>query len=112
MLSPLFILCNSILGLAGVLLTGQKPAPSTTLYAIGALGGVAVGTAIGLRWMSEQATRLVLAAILRLAGFRLIFDKPCDAQAARLRPSQKSPFLSRASPFQKRSRPCENAGVG
>ena len=37
MLSPPFILGNSILGLAGVLLGGQRLAPSATLYAIAAL---------------------------------------------------------------------------
>jgi uncharacterized membrane protein YfcA len=72
-LSPPFILCNSILGLAGVLLGGQRLAPSTTLYAIAALVGAAVGTAIGLRWMSERGTRFALAAILLLAGIRLVF---------------------------------------
>ena len=73
MLSPPFILGNSILGLAGVLLGGQRLAPSATLYAIAALGGAVVGTAVGLRWMSEQATRYALAAVLLLAGVRLIF---------------------------------------
>jgi len=72
-LSPPFILCNSILGLAGVLLSGQRLAPTATLYAVTALVGAVVGTAIGLRWMSEQGTRYVLAAILLLAGIRLIF---------------------------------------
>ena len=72
-LSPPFILCNSILGLAGVLLGGQKLAPSATLYAVAALSGAVIGTAIGLRWMSERGTRYVLAAILLLAGVRLIF---------------------------------------
>ncbi len=72
-LSPPFILCNSILGLAGVLLGGQRLAPSATLYSIAALSGAVIGTAVGLRWMSERGTRLVLAAILLLAGVRLIF---------------------------------------
>lgn len=73
MLSPAFILCNSILGLAGVLIGGQRLAPSAPLYAVAALSGAAIGTAIGLLWMSEQSTRFVLAAILLLAGVRLIF---------------------------------------
>jgi uncharacterized membrane protein YfcA len=71
-LSPPFILCNSVLGLAGVLLGGQRLAPSAMLYAIAALSGAVVGTTIGLRWMSERGTRLVLAVILLLAGVRLI----------------------------------------
>lgn len=72
-LSPPFILCNSVVGLAGVLLAGQKLAPGTVVYAIGALAGAMIGTSIGLRWMSERATRHVLAAILLFAGLRLLF---------------------------------------
>jgi uncharacterized membrane protein YfcA len=71
-LSPPFILCNSAMGLAGVLLAGQMPAPGTSLYAIGALAGALAGTAIGHRWMSERGTRYVLAATLLFAGFRLV----------------------------------------
>jgi uncharacterized protein len=72
-LSPPFILCNSALGLGGVLLAGQKFAPSTFLYLLGALTGAIIGTAVGLRWMSERGTRYVLAAILLFAGIRLLF---------------------------------------
>ena len=71
-LSPPFILCNSLLGLGGVLIAGQKLAPSSFLYSVGALVGAAIGTAIGLRWMSERGTRCVLAAILLFAGIRLL----------------------------------------
>jgi uncharacterized protein len=52
-LSPPFILCNSILGLAGVLLAGQQLAPGTFVYSLAALAGAAIGTAVGRRWMSE-----------------------------------------------------------
>ncbi len=72
-LSPPFILCNSVLGLAGVLLAGQRLAPGSALYAVGALAGAAIGTIIGSRWMSERGTRYVLAAILLFAGIRLLF---------------------------------------
>jgi uncharacterized membrane protein YfcA len=71
-LAPPFILCNSALALLGVLLAGQRPAPGTSLYAVGALAGAALGTAIGERWMSQRATRLVLAAILIGAALRLL----------------------------------------
>ena len=70
-LSPPFILCNSVVGLAGVLLAGQTLAPGTLLYSVGALAGAVIGTAIGLRWMSECTTRYMLAAILLFAGVRL-----------------------------------------
>jgi uncharacterized membrane protein YfcA len=71
-LSPPFILGNSILGFLGAFLAGQHVAPCTLLYGIGALGGAAIGTIIGLRWMSQQATRYTLAGILLFAGIRLV----------------------------------------
>jgi uncharacterized protein len=72
-LSPPFILCNSILGLGGVLLAGQQLSSGTFVYSIAALVGAVIGTAIGQRWMSERGTRYVLAAILLFAGIRLLF---------------------------------------
>jgi uncharacterized membrane protein YfcA len=39
---------------------------------VGALAGTVLGTAIGERWMSQRATRLVLAAILIGAALRLL----------------------------------------
>lgn len=72
-LSPPFILCNSAVGLVGVLLAGQELAPGVLLYCVGALAGAIIGTAIGLRWMSERATRYALAIILLFAGIRLLF---------------------------------------
>jgi uncharacterized membrane protein YfcA len=71
-LSPPFILCNSILGLGGVLLAGQQLASGTFVYSIVALVGAVIGTAIGRRWTSERGTRYVLAAILLFAGIRLL----------------------------------------
>ena len=71
-LSPPFIPCNSVLGLGGVLIAGQKLAPGIFLYSTGALIGAAIGTAIGMRWMSERGTRCVLAAILLFAGIQLL----------------------------------------
>jgi uncharacterized membrane protein YfcA len=62
-----------VVGLVAVLLPGQKPAPGTFLYSVGALAGAVIGTAIGLRWMSERAIRYVLAVILLFAGLRMLF---------------------------------------
>lgn len=72
-LSPAFILCNSIVGLLGVLIAGQRVAPGTLLYSAAMIVGAGLGTSIGLRWMSERATRYVLALILLFAGLRMIF---------------------------------------
>jgi uncharacterized protein len=71
-LSPPFILCNSVVGLAGALLAGQTLAPNAAVYLVCALAGAVIGTVIGLRWMSERGTRYVLGAILLFAGIRLL----------------------------------------
>jgi uncharacterized protein len=72
-LSAPFILANSIVGLVGVSFAGQLPSPHLVLYAAAALCGAVAGTAIGLRWLSQRATRFVLAAILLIAGVQLVF---------------------------------------
>lgn len=71
-LSAPFILGNSITGLAGALMAGQRPSADVGPYALAALAGAVVGTMIGQRFMSERATRYVLAAILLVAGLRLL----------------------------------------
>jgi uncharacterized protein len=71
-LSAPFILSNSIVGLIAVLYAGQFPSPHFALYAGAALAGAIAGTAIGLRWFSQAATRYVLAAILLAAGVQLL----------------------------------------
>jgi uncharacterized membrane protein YfcA len=71
-ISAPFILGNSVIGLMGVLASGQRVPSDAAILAPAALLGAAVGTWIGLRFMSEQATRWVLAAILGFAGARLV----------------------------------------
>ncbi len=71
-LSAPFILGNSITGLVGVLAAGQRPTADVGLYAFAALAGAIAGTMIGQRFMSERTTRYVLAAILVIAGARLL----------------------------------------
>lgn len=73
-ISAPFILANSAIGLAGVLASGQRVPPDAAILAPAALLGAAMGTWIGLRFMSEQATRWVLAAILAFAGARLVLS--------------------------------------
>jgi uncharacterized membrane protein YfcA len=72
-LSAPFILSNSAVGLVGAICVGQKPASATWLYAVAALAGATIGTGVGLRWLSQNMTRYVLAAILALAGLQLLF---------------------------------------
>jgi uncharacterized membrane protein YfcA len=72
-LSAPFILANSAVGLAGALYSGQVPSGQTWLFAIGVLAGAMIGTTVGLRWLSQTATRYVLAAVLGSAGVQLLF---------------------------------------
>jgi hypothetical protein len=71
-ISAPFILANSAVALAAVLAAGQPVAAATPAYAIGSLAGAAIGTTMGLKWMSPRAIRLGLAAILFAAGLRLL----------------------------------------
>jgi uncharacterized membrane protein YfcA len=71
-LSAPVILANSAVGLVGVLFGGQFPSSHFGLYALAALCGAVLGTAIGLRWLGQAATRFVLAAILLAAGIQLV----------------------------------------
>jgi uncharacterized membrane protein YfcA len=72
-LSPPFILVNSVVGLAATLYVGQTPADRAWIYAGAVLAGAIVGTAFGLRYLSQTATRYVLAVILASAGIQLLF---------------------------------------
>jgi len=37
------------------------------------LSSAVLGTTIGLTWLSQQATRIILAGILLVAGMQLVF---------------------------------------
>lgn len=67
-LSPPFIVVNSLASLLGLLLAGQRVPLAAAPFAAAAVVGSAIGTAIGLRWMSAHAIRLVLAGILLVAA--------------------------------------------
>jgi hypothetical protein len=71
-LSPPFILANSMVGLAGALVAGERVASGITAYAVAALGGAALGAAIGTRVMSDRLTRFGLSLVLLVAGVRLL----------------------------------------
>jgi molybdate transport repressor ModE-like protein len=73
-ISPPFILCNSAIGFAGVLLSGQQVAAGKPYYAGAALVGAIAGTAVGLRWLSELSTRRVLGGIPLIAGGAFFFS--------------------------------------
>lgn len=72
LISPPFILANSVIGLAGVTWSGQRASAALPVFALAAVCGAIAGTAIGLRWMNERTTRIVLALVLAAAGVRLV----------------------------------------
>ncbi len=71
-LSAPYILANSLVGFAGVAIVGQRVAPGIALYAVAALIGAAMGSAIATRVMTNRLTRYMLALILVAAGVRLL----------------------------------------
>lgn len=67
-----FILVNSLVALAATLLAGERVTADFGLYAVAAVAGAVAGAQIGHRFLSERATRGVLAAILAGAGLKLL----------------------------------------
>jgi uncharacterized membrane protein YfcA len=70
-LSAPFIVGNSTAGLIGTYYAGQSLAAEFPLYAVVALLGAVLGTALTQR-ITERAVRLILAGIVSIAGFRLM----------------------------------------
>jgi uncharacterized membrane protein YfcA len=69
-----FILVNSLAALAGARLAGEHIVADFALYAVAAVAGAIAGALIGHRFLSEQSTRLVLAAILAGGGLNLVLQ--------------------------------------
>ncbi|CAG0984817.1 hypothetical protein PHYC_01965 [Phycisphaerales bacterium] len=70
--SSLFILVNSLAGLAGLASDGWTPPHGLTwLVAAAALGGL-IGSQLGSRILDQRALRLLLAVVLAIAGAKLI----------------------------------------
>jgi uncharacterized protein len=103
--SPPFILCNSVAGLLGVLSAGQSVAPNAFIYAVGAIAGASIGTQIARRWMSERATRYVLATILVFAGARLLLRCAKAFRHPARYASRGAPGAAYACPASRRSAP-------
>ena len=70
-LSAPFILGNSITGLISVLISGQTIVQEFPVFAVAALLGAAVGSALAFRF-SDKVVRLLLAVIVSFAGIRLL----------------------------------------
>jgi uncharacterized membrane protein YfcA len=71
--SALFILVNSISGLAGHLSSGRTIPSFAWMLAPAAVGGGLLGSHLGSRKFPVRAIQLLLASVLVIAGVKLIF---------------------------------------
>ncbi|TVQ62282.1 MAG: sulfite exporter TauE/SafE family protein [Phycisphaerales bacterium] len=72
--AALFVLINSVSGLSGMAASGWTPHPSLALLAVAAgIGGLA-GSYIGSRRATPRGMCLALAAVLLLAGGKLVLQ--------------------------------------
>lgn len=71
-LSAPFILVNSLAGLAGNLVSLQSLPAALPLYAAAAVLGALLGTQMAIRWLPERILQYLLAAVLLVAGGKLI----------------------------------------
>jgi len=70
--ASMFILLNSISGLAGVAAKGWRPSPTLLVLAVAAGIGGWLGALYGSRRASPSALRLLLACVLLVAGVKLL----------------------------------------
>lgn len=71
--SALFILVNSLAGIAGyVSNTNALPSLIASLFVVAALGG-GIGSYLGSRWFDSITIKRFLVVVLLIAGTKLIF---------------------------------------
>ncbi|MCF8238727.1 MAG: sulfite exporter TauE/SafE family protein [Saprospiraceae bacterium] len=70
--SALFILVNSLAGLAGLMVRGLHLDPHISYMILAAFGGGMVGSYLGARWMGHTWLRYFLATVLLIAAVKLI----------------------------------------
>ena len=68
-----FILFNSISGLLGNITSVSLIPNAIFLYAFAVLGGVIIGTQLGIRVLNENYMKKALGIVLVVAGFKFIF---------------------------------------
>jgi uncharacterized protein len=70
--SSAFILLNSVAGLLGHISSVQSLPPAALVWAVAAVAGGIVGSEMGVRRLAEVTLRRLLAAVLLIAGLKLI----------------------------------------
>jgi uncharacterized protein len=68
----MFILVNSLAGLAGTTFSVSALPVGLPLWATAAIGGGVIGTQLGSRWLPVSVLRYLLAAALVIAGLKLM----------------------------------------
>ncbi|MCA1643876.1 MAG: sulfite exporter TauE/SafE family protein, partial [Acidobacteria bacterium] len=71
--SAAFILVNSAAGLLGNIASVKSLPAAIPYLAVGALAGGLIGSELGSRRLPSPAIRRLLALVLVIAGFKLIF---------------------------------------
>ncbi|TVQ93551.1 MAG: sulfite exporter TauE/SafE family protein [Deltaproteobacteria bacterium] len=71
-ISAVFILVNSLAGLAGVLYAGGEIPPMVFPAALVVAVGGAIGSTLGSRWLAGNTLRGLLAVVLLVAGLKLL----------------------------------------
>ncbi len=72
--ASLFILVNSLSGLGGQATTGWTPTPALAVLAVAACAGGLIGSSLGSRVLAQRVLRFVLAAVLLIAGAKLVLS--------------------------------------
>lgn len=70
--SSAFILLNSVAGLLGHVSSVESLPPAAFVWAIAAVVGGLIGSEMGVRRLAEVTLRRLLAAVLLIAGLKLI----------------------------------------
>jgi uncharacterized membrane protein YfcA len=73
-IAALFVLFNSLAGLAGNLASVQFLPPEIRSWAVAAAIGAIIGTELGRRWLAPRLIEYVLAIVLALAGAKMLLD--------------------------------------
>jgi uncharacterized protein len=73
--SALFILVNSIAGLAGFVSAKQSIPALAFILSVAAIGGGAIGSYLGSRKFPVRTVSILLATVLVIAGSKLIFTR-------------------------------------
>ena len=73
--SSAFILLNSVAGLLGHVSSVQSLPPAAFVWAVAAVAGGLIGSEMGIRRLAEVTLRRLLAAVLLIAGLKLIAQR-------------------------------------